>query len=148
MNYPENFYRGISDPNSVNEYKEIGPGVFSFPKQESDKRPDGYFELSINWDDDENALELLKIQCKNNNQLQFKGGYCKVHLVTVIQWLELCYDKKVFSYERCPTPINTLQGQVDNPYHGNLLLHHTASKFTRDNIQHALSMQAQYIERQ
>lgn len=116
--YPDSFYRGITGQNMINlEYKRVLGDVFRFDGNH--KNENGYDEISINWNDDENSLKNLKDQKKEESTLlKYANGIVKVP-TKKIKEMKNRYQGD-FLYERKPIESNS--------YHGNILLNF-------DNIQ-------------
>jgi hypothetical protein len=114
MIYPDRFIRGISNKGYVDPGGLVSGEIFSF---DDAKRDDGFFESSINWYDNEEALSLLMNEQKNG-ELKYKVGVAIIKKISVDR-LILEYPKyeQVLGYERSPKP--------DNKYHGNLLLNYS-----------------------
>ena len=135
MSYPDKCVRGI--PNNDEQYvidKEkplVGPGLFQF---KDTKRSDGMIELSVNWLDDNRAIEIALDQRKENGELQFKAG---VVLLSRDKIDEICCRPNIkgyLAYER--RPLN------NNPYHGNILLRKNINKHTKKQISDTLALMA------
>jgi len=111
-NYPESFFRGVTESNMIDlEYKSVLGEIFRFDDRY--KNEEGYAEASINWNDDEGALENLKTQIKEGTEvLKYANGIIKIPTRKVKE-MKKRY-KEQFSYERRP-----VEG---NDYHGNILL--------------------------
>ena len=128
--YPNDFWRGISSKDFITENGHLMATAFAFDK---DIREDGYRELSINWEDDDNALTSLLNQRKpENKKLQFKAGACKISLIDMKVSLRTYLNKDEFSYER-----REIEG---NSYHGNLLIKGSLSKQERSIISTGLAL--------
>jgi len=128
--YPADFWRGISNKDFVsNGY--VLPGAFQF---DEDVREDGYRELSINWNDCDEALTIAQNQRKVNGKLQFRVGIANLNLSLVELILSEYIKQEQFSYER-----REIEG---NPYHGNLLVEHTLDKKIRSLISSGLALAA------
>lgn len=110
-NYPDSFYRGIPKAEFIDPYGIPNSQAFQFTDE---GRTDGFFELSINWKDHDEALNILFNQTKKDGELQFKAGACEMSFPTLKQITSTYYKLGHFKYERSP-----LEG---NQYHGNLLV--------------------------
>ena len=110
--YPDDCIRGISNPQSVTSGNTIASDVFYF--WERDKRSDGWIELSVNWHDDDGAIEITLAQRKENGEIQFKYGLALLPRSGVETIMRMPGLSDMLTYERRALP--------DNPYHGNLLL--------------------------
>lgn len=140
-NYPEEFYRGVSSPNEVTQEGYLMSGAFKFPNYDGASREDdGFCELSINWNDDEKALEILLEQHKPfKEEKQFKAGYCMINRMSLDLMFKPYIDDGCFSYERRPVEENLDEDVQANPYHGNLLMLNELDRNTKKNIQHSLA---------
>ena len=140
-NYPDEFYRGISSPNDITKEGYAMAGAFKFDEYDKDLREDdGFCELSINWNDEEEALKTLLEQHKPfKEEKQFKGGYCIIQKTLMDKVLKPYIDNNHFKYERRPIKQDADADISENPYHGNLLMDHQLDKNARKNIQHSLA---------
>ena len=128
-NYPTEFWRGISSKDFVLN-GHVLPEAFQFDKE---AREDGYRELSINWNDCEEALTIALNQ-ERNGKLQFRVGIANLNLSKVELNLSDYINKGIFSYER---------REVDgNPYHGNLLILSSVDKKMRSLVANGLALAA------
>lgn len=122
MQFADSFCRGViriddqyfsridlKDTNTVSLHPNIA--VFNAFSQTTPPRKDGFCELSINWIDDDGAIELLFTQLSDNGDYQYKGGVCIVDLTAYILLIK---NYGYLSYERQKVP--------GNDYHGNLLM--------------------------
>lgn len=139
--YPEEFYRGVSSLENVTKEGYVMAGAFKFDNYDGNSRgDDGFCELSINWNDNEDAKKILLEQHKPfKEEKQFKAGYCIVKRAYVDQMLKPYISKGHFSYERRPVEENLSEDIQANPYHGNLLVHNDLDKNAKKNIQHSLA---------
>lgn len=129
MEYPIDFWRGISSKDFIS-CGWVLPEAFQFDK---DVRDDGFKELSINWNDCENALQVALKRTKPNGKLQFVGA-TKLELSKVKSVLASFIEEGLFSYER---------REIDgNPYHGNLLLSGDIDKKRRSLVSSGLALVA------
>jgi hypothetical protein len=110
--FPDNCIRGIPNHNCLLDDKATAYlTLFDFPGDRP--RQDGWIEESINWMDDQHAIDFTLRQTKDDGRsLQFNVG------VAVLSRSELNKIRRrhtdFFGYERARTE--------DNVYHGNLLL--------------------------
>lgn len=140
--YPEEFYRGISSPNDITESGYVTAGAFQFDQYDS-QRGDEYCELSVNWNDNEESLQVLLDQHKPQREdKQFKGGYCTINRTLLNNMLKGYMDSEEFSYERRPVKASEENDYQENLYHGNLLMKNTLDKQVKKNIQHTLAFMA------
>lgn len=126
--YPDVFYRGISNKDFIIDGR-VTADAFQFSKED---RGDGYKDLSINWNDDGNALRTALEQRKSNGKIQFAAGVASLNMKTVKIYLSPYFDKKQFGYERQELP--------DNIYHGNLLVTNDLAKGLRSLISSGLAL--------
>ena len=108
--YPETFYRGISKSHFIDCYQHPTLEAFVF----DDIREDGFSEMSISWNDSEEALNVLLSQKKEGGSLQFEGGAVELPFPKLKQITLAYINLGQFSYERKATD--------DNIFHGNLLI--------------------------
>ena len=139
-NTPEEFFRGLSSQDMVTEQGYPTEAAFRFASYDKTDRNDDYCELSVNWNDNEGALETLLVQRKPHKDYpQFKIGYCKIKKSMMKMLMKQFIDDKVFSYERRPI-IEDLEADIAaNPFHGNLLLKKDVENAVKKNIQCALA---------
>ena len=106
----------------------------------TNKRTDDWKEASINWMDDEYAIDFTLKQTKDSGELKFKAG------IAILPRSELDRIKKNykfmgnFDYER--------KAEDGNDYHGNLLLNEKISNYKRDVIRNLLVFAAKVIKRE
>ena len=127
--FPDEFIRGISSKDFIQNGLVLS-SAFQF---EDFRRTDNMSEASINWVDDEGAVELALNQKKDNGKLQFSAGVTRLELETVKLFLR-SIPPEVFSYERAPLE--------DNVYHGNLLIDSKVNKQIRQLIMNGLALVA------
>lgn len=127
--YPKEFLRGISNKDFIqNGY--VLASAFQFDDQ---GRDDNKSEASINWLDDDGAIDVALKQRKDNGKLQFPAGLAKVDLEQV-KLVLVSFPEDFFSYERAP-----IDG---NQYHGNLLMNSTLNKSFKQLIMNGLALAA------
>jgi hypothetical protein len=139
MAYPDKFIRGVANPSYVDADGRASAEIFQF---DDASRPDGFYESSINWYDDECALQLVMEQRKDKDPAtyQFRYGAAVIERYDADRIINNALYKSVFDYERAPI--------VGNQYHGNLLLQHNAlEKRIRNMIAAGLAINAQLIPR-
>ena len=140
--YPEELYRGISSPNDIVDGGYVSAGAFQFGSY-NPEREDEYCELSVNWNDNEESLQVLLNQHKiQKDEKQFKGGYCVIKRRNLNLMLKDLMETGEFSYERQPIKASEKNGYQKNLYHGNLLMKNTLHKQVKKNIQHTLALMA------
>lgn len=137
MEYPDHCIRGILNSTFLLEDDMLSVNAFDFRK---DERTDDWKEASINWVDDEDAVDFTFKQTKTSGELRFKAG------IAILPRSELDKIKKSykfignFDYER--------KEEENNKYHGNLLLKDTVSNPKRDIIRALLVFAAEIIKRE
>lgn len=140
--YPDELYRGISSPNDITAEGYVAAGAFQFDTYDP-QRGDEYCELSVNWNDDGESLQVLLNQHKpRKDDKQFKGGYCKINRVVLNNTFKIFMDNESFSYERRPVEASEENDYQENKYHGNLLMKNTIDKQVKKNMQHTLAFLA------
>jgi hypothetical protein len=110
--YPENCLRGIPNPQQVKENELVDVDVFMFNNQNIIENSS--HQISINWQDDDNAISFTLAQKRTDEELQFKGGVAVIPRSDLDQLSKLPIMKESFSYNR--------QRLQENEYHGNLIL--------------------------
>ena len=140
--YPDEFYRGISSIDYITPEGYVSAAAFQFDPYDS-SRDDEYCELSVNWNDNEESLQVLLNQHKPMTEdKQFKGGYCTINRIALNNHFKLYMDSKAFTYERRPVEATEENDYQENLYHGNLLMKNTLDKQVKKNIHHALALMA------
>lgn len=135
-NYPDEFVRGMADKAWVSAEGWVLPGAFQFDPV----RSDGYCELSINWCDDEHAIEVALNQVSSRTgKIQFVAGLARLSRASMEILLRGHFEEKRLNYERSPIKENVVNHNVENPYHGNLLLSNNTSPALKKVIQASLS---------
>jgi hypothetical protein len=135
MSFPNNLIRGI--PNAdflVDDGKTVGTHLFYFNK---DARDDGWIEQSVNWEDDDYAVEFTLGQLKADGEIQFKAGAARIPREEIDRLRSRPVISGGLSYER--------QYLVGNPYHGNLLLRHNISKPTMKMIAASIALAVETV---
>jgi hypothetical protein len=137
MEFPDNCIRGIPNDSFVRDGL-IGTDLFHF--KERDAREDGWAEQSVNWQDDDLAIEFSLAQRKENGELHFKAGVALVSRIELDRIRQKWVKLGVISYERQP-----LDG---NLYHGNILLQASMIRSPlMKQIAAALALYAEYVPR-
>ena len=138
--YPDELLRGISNKNEQFITPEGYPtqAAFKFDDYNPD-REDDFCELSINWVDDEGAVDVLLNQINPRKNLpQFQGGYCQFPRV-FLHTMRAYFDNGHLTYERRPIEADDRNGVTANKYHGNILMKKDLSKQAITNIQVTLA---------
>lgn len=135
MTFPEKYIRGIFNKGDLKEDGSIGAHIFYFISRPL--RDDGYQELSINWNDDDEAIDFTLNQKKENGELQFKAGIAILPREHIDYMNTLSTINELLSYER--------RSMEKNPYHGNLLLSDDVSKPRMKLIAATIALSATHI---
>ena len=131
MAYPDTLLRGLITPGSVTQERYVTSEAFLFQDFRKN-RSDNYNELSINWEDSDEAVDVLLNQKKEGTEdPQFKIGFARMSLSRIKDVLKPHISDKTYSFERKP-----IDG---NPYHGNLLADAKLPRQIVKNIQHSLA---------
>ena len=124
MSFPEEFLRGITQKEQIDDDGYARTSVFIFHERNNqESREDNNLEKSINWRDDEGADKLLFNQRKDDGKLQFIIGAALASRKKLDSVIRSKVVKGTLSYERKKIP--------GNPYHGNLLMSKEIPKKTR-----------------
>jgi hypothetical protein len=123
MAFPNTCLRGIPNNSYLVEDGSVGAHLFHF---EDKPRGDGWIEQSINWEDNDGALEMILTQRKENGELQFRTGAVRIPRDELDRLSRQPTINGLFSYERNPLESNS--------YHGNLLLRSSIPKPTMRKI--------------
>jgi hypothetical protein len=134
--FPEKLIRGIPNKDFITEGRLVLPSLFHFQevvekaRLNPSERTDNNYEESINWYDDEEALNSLLRQTKEDGSLKYKEGAAILskNAIDAVKILPVAYNR--LTYER-----RSVDGNI---YHGNLLL-------SRDTSKHAMRMIASAI---
>ena len=129
MNFPESLLRGLHNKNCITAEGEVTAEAFS--ERESEYR-ENLFEISINWEDNEEVESFTLEQKHEKGHKLFPQGIVRISLSELERLKKLPRTKSIMSYERAALP--------DNPYHGNILLSGDASKATRKLVRSSLAL--------
>lgn len=130
MPFPDNCIRGIPNQSFMIEDGSIGSHLFHFDNKH--RREDGWIEQSINWEDDENAIEFTLNQKKEDGSFQFKAGVVIIPRKEIDRLNRRPTVNGVLSYERQPLE--------NNFYHGNILLSQNVPKHTMKKLAAGLAL--------
>lgn len=137
MNYPESFIRGI--PNDSFMEGDFPNATLFNNFAENSERTDDYNEMSINWNDDEDVMQVtFEQKKKDTDQFQFKVGAA---IMSKKELDRLCKKPQIkggLAYERREVP--------GNRYHGNLLLRKGSSKGIKNLIASSLALCVEEVE--
>ena len=110
MPYPEYCLKGIKAKDCISDDGEIEAHLFEFKKRNDSED----WRQSVNWQDDDLAIEFTLRQTKPDGTLLFKHGIVSVSRREIDRINSRPSINGVLSYERDQLP--------DNPYHGHLVL--------------------------
>lgn len=127
--FPDYFIRGISSKDFIADGQVLHT-AFHF---ETFERDDNKQEASINWLDDDGAIDVALSQRKENGKIQFQAGVAKVN-VELVKLILTNLQNNPLSYERAPIEGNT--------YHGNLLIDIDIPKHTKNMVLYGLALAA------
>jgi hypothetical protein len=116
--YPPTFLRGI--PNKTGQFfdnrGDVTGGIF---RPHDHQQPNnGYYEISINWEDNDGVEDFTLRETNEAGDYRFKGGAAKVSLEGIHEIQQDPMWNGAVAYNR--EPIN--EDNYRNDYHGNLLL--------------------------
>lgn len=127
--FPQEFLRGLSNKDfAMNGL--VMASAFQFDEADRD---DGMLEASINWLDDDGAIEVALQQRKENGRIQFVGGVARID-IQLMKLILRSIPSDIFSHERAELP--------NNPYHGNLLLASSVNRQMKQMITNGLALAA------
>ena len=135
MPFPNNFIKGIPNKTYLTSDGSVGAHLFHFDFEKFN-RADGWCEQSINWEDDEHAIEFTLSQMKDNH-IHFQEGVVTVALFEVDRINLLQNVNGSLSYER--------RQLSDNKYHGNLLLSSDINKAKMKMIAACIALAASKV---
>lgn len=130
MPFPDNCIRGIPNASFIVEDGSVGSHLFHF--KDEHHRDDGWIEQSINWEDDEKAIEFTLNQKKEDGDVQFQAGVVIIPREEIDRLNRRPTVNGVLSYERQPLE--------NNPYHGNILLSENVPKHTMKKLAAGLAL--------
>lgn len=137
MAFPDNCIRGIKSTTYLDSDGTLAANAFYF--QSETERTDEWREESINWEDDDRAIEFTMNQQKLDGELRFKAGIAILPRVEIDRINTRSILRGFLSYER--------RSLVDNPYHGNILLRKDVTKNAMKKIASALALYARVVLR-
>ena len=132
--YADKIIRGVPNPKMVDVDGRPSGELFQFDKS---NRVEGFSELSINWYDDEGALEHIFHQRKEDGSIQFKGGAAIILRSSIDTLMNRPLYPGLIYYDRDKLP--------DNKYHGNILRKTDLSKPTRNIIAQSIAMFTEFV---
>ena len=128
MNRPANkCLRGLRKRDWVNEEGTIS--FAAFIPDSNTARPDGYEEVSINWETDPEALDLLQGDPRKSFH-----GVARVSAPDIENYVEKCSNPDSIRFEQAPLD--------ENCYHGNILFTSNLKTSTRRMLAGAIAMLA------
>jgi hypothetical protein len=116
VDYPPTCLRGI--PNKEPQYFSTTGDITGYifrPHSEQKPNKAGWYELSINWEDDDTVEKFTLQTLRDNGSIKYKGGVARVGRNRIERLGKIEQFNGYIGYERSPLP--------DNPFHGNVLLH-------------------------
>lgn len=129
-NYPANCIKGIPNDTFLIDEDRVAPHLFHFKLDST--RPDGWVEQSINWQDDDSAIEFTLGQTKDSGEQHFKAGATVLPRHEIDRLIQRPVVNGLLSYERDSLP--------SNPFHGNILLREGVPKPTMKMIAAGLAL--------
>lgn len=130
MSFPENCIRGIPNHDYLNNDGSVGSHLFYF---KLDTEPiEGWFQNSINWQDDDSAIGFTLAQTKDDGTVQFRAGVAIVLTEEIERLKHRPMVGGLLSYER--------REILNNRFHGNLLLNEKTLKHTMRLIAAGLAL--------
>ena len=138
MAYPDNCIKGIPNQDCLHVFADsvvATINLFCFPRDRC--RADGWIEESVNWMDDDSALEFTLRQVRDGGELHFTVGIAVLPR-TALDRVRKRYAGH-FDYERAAIP--------GNSYHGNLLLKGQMQKHLMSQIRALLADAAEVRQR-
>lgn len=139
MKSPNNCLKGIPNNDFLQYDSFVRSHLFYF-KGPEDARADGWIEQSVNWEDDELAIDFTLNQKKDDGKVQFEAGIAVVPTEEIKRLSKSPPLKDRFSYER--------KSVETNKYHGNLLLINDTPKVVMKQLAAALALQVSSIVKQ
>ena len=134
--YPSECLRGISSDKDCSDEGVLSSSLFNrFDKTD---RIDGFYEMSITWNDNDEAVRIISNQ-KKLGEIQFKVGLAVLQRSQLDVVRRNPYYAKIFFYER--------RESMGNPYHGNILMKSSASKQDKRKVADFLAIGAKVIYR-
>jgi len=111
--YAEKLLRGIPNKTDfLDDEGRVRQALFRF--SDKPRETDGFYDISINWWDNEEALSILMNQRKNDGgEFQFKAGAAVIQLDDLDALIRKPNSSGELFYER--------QKKPDNDYHGNIV---------------------------
>lgn len=138
---PNKCLRGIPNENFI-KGKTVLPEAFQFDP--NNDRDDEFLEASINWYDDEGAMEEIHNQTRRDDSFKYVGGAAVISMTKVKRLLYDFLASGEFAYER--KAIEDEDGKSLNPYHGNFLVKTSVEKHSRAFISSGLSFSITSVE--
>jgi hypothetical protein len=122
MPFPEYCLKGIKAKDCISEEGEILAPLLYFDKDVTS----GSWRQSVNWQDDDLAIDFTLAQKRSDETLLFKYGLVSLSRSDIDRIKGRPYVNGALSYDREPLP--------SNPYHGNLVLEDRVSKLRMKTI--------------
>ena len=129
-NFSESFFRGIIPSYYQNGF--LVPEAFHLDPV----REDGFSEISITWNDDSEAFNVIASQRKEETgEIQFSAGISEIDRKEFEHYMKPQILANNVKYERKPTN--------SNRYHGNILVNNSLEKHIKNMIKGQLALLAQ-----
>ncbi len=121
MPFPDVLLRGISNESDIFDGQVLAQ-VFQFnpPKE---PREDNHNECSINWKDEDCAIDLILHERKVSGQIKYSGGVAILSKEEIDKLRTRRFASVRLDYER-----RAIEG---NDFHGNILLHKDTTEAVR-----------------
>ena len=137
VSYPDEFFRGIPSESFCFENNLARPTLFC--NFDNVNREDGFNELSITWNDNDESVKIISNQKKSSGELQFKFGLAVLQRSILDIAKHNPHFRGILNYER--------KASHDNPYHGNILLKANEDKQKRNMVASFLAMNSKIVLR-
>ena len=130
MVYPDSCIRGIPNSNCLTEEATMAHrNLYQFHRA----GPDGWFEESINWNDDASAVLFTLEQKKDDSRLRYEIGVAILQRDEIDFMIRRRGISDRFKYKRKPIQ------KPPNRYHGNLLMKSDIPTSLKDSIRNHLA---------
>ena len=134
MNVPDSCLRGLRKRDWVQEDGTVATEALMPDKNTGAERADGMIETSINWEDDEKAIEVL---LTNRNGSAY--GSARLETKHLQQAMKIPANVDMLSYER--------REENGNVYHGNILFSADAPPYRKRAVASFLAMVCAFVPR-
>ena len=136
MTYPHRLIKGLLNYTYLDEsdHSIVLPSTFNFDEKYT--REDDWIEQSINWEDDQEAINFTLNQ-KKDGSILFPAGLAVVPTKEIVNLRKTSHLRNRFSYER--------KESDENKYHGNLVLNKETPKILRKMLRDVIAIKAERI---